>query len=780
MGRFGVGQSVRRTEDPRLLTGRGRYTDDVSLPGQVFGFVLRAPMAHAEIRALDASAAEAAPGVLAVLTGEHCAADGLGNIPCPVEMQNRDGSPIVKPPRPVLAQGRVRFVGDPVAFVVAETLDQARDAAELIAVDYEDLPAVTGTAEAAEPGAPQVWDQAPGNICLEFEAGDRGAADAGFAKAAHVARLTLINNRVAPAPLEPRAALGAYDPTAERYTLYTPSQGVHTIRSLLAGQVLKVAKDRLHVITGDVGGGFGLKIFLYPEQALVAWAARRVGRPVKWTADRSEGFLGDIHGRDHVTEAALALDGEGRFLALKVSTIANLGAYLSNYGPFIPSAAGIGMLCGSYTLPAVHAEVRGVFSNTCPLDAYRGAGRPEANYVIERIIDTAAHELGLSPAELRRRNFISPEAMPFTTALDLTYDSGAFERNMEDALRAADWDGFEARRQEARRNGRLRGIGMSSYIEVCGGMPNEKATVRFKDDRTVELLIGSQSNGQGHETAYAQLLADRLGVDIDRIHVVQGDSDAIDYGSGTGGSRAVSVGGSAVHRASEQIIDQGREIAAHMLEAAPADIEFGEGRFTIAGTDRTLTIDEVAAAAGDPAKLPDGMEPGLEGAVLHDPAGNTFPNGCHVCELEIDPETGETTIQNYVVVDDFGVVINPMLLEGQVHGGVAQGVGQALMELCVYEAESGQLLTGSFMDYCMPRADDLPKIDFAYNEVPCANNPLGVKGSGEAGAIGAPPAVINAVVDALSPMGIKTIDMPATPARVWQAIQNATLKEVAA
>ncbi len=779
MGRFGVGQPVRRKEDQRLLTGHGSYTDDISLPEQTIGYVLRSPYAHAEIRGIDASAAVSAPGVLAVLTGEDAAADGLGLLPCPFEMDNRDGTPIVKPPRPVLAQGRVRHVGDPVAFIVAETLEQARDAAELVDVDYAELPAVTGTAAAAEAYAPRIWDQAPGNACFDFEAGDRAAADAGFARADHVTRLTLVNNRVAPAPLESRAAIGAYDPAADRYTLYTPSQGVHTIRSLLARPVLNISKSQLHVITGDVGGGFGLKIFLYPEQALAPWAAKRVGRPVKWSADRSEAFLGDIHGRDHVTEVALALDRDGRFLALKVSTIANLGAYLSNYGPYIPSSAGIAMLCGSYILPAVYAEVQGVFSNTCPLDAYRGAGRPEANYVIERVIDTAAHELGIVPAELRRRNFIPADALPYDTAMGLTYDSGDFARNMDDAMRATDWAGFEDRRAAAARHGLRRGIGMATYIEVCGGFPDEKATIRFAAGEKIELLIGNQSNGQGHETAYAQMLADRLGVDFDRIHVIQGDSDTVDYGSGTGGSRALSVGGSAVHGAAERLVEKGAEIAAHLLEAAAADIEFSDGRFVIAGTDRSLSIDEVAAAAHDPTKLPDGMAPGLEGAMLHEPAGNTYPNGCHVCEIEIDPDSGRLTIERYAVVDDFGIVVNPLLVEGQVHGGIAQGVGQALMELCVYDPDSGQLMTGSLMDYFMPRADDLPQIAFSYNEVPCLNNPLGVKGCGEAGAIGAPPAVINAVVDALAPLGVTTIDMPATPLRIWQTIQSAKQRTAA-
>lgn len=772
MGRFGIGQPVRRREDPRLLTGHGRYTDDMTLPGQAFGHVVRSPYAHARIGGIDCAAAAAAPGVLGVFTAADLEADGIGPIPCPVAMTNRDGTDIVKPPRPALARERVRHVGDPVAFVVAETADQARDAAELVVVEYEDLPCVVDTASAVADDAAQVWDQAPGNLCFDWEAGDRAGAERGLAAAAHVTRLRLINNRVAPAPLEPRVALGAYDDETG-FTLYTPSQGVHGLQTYLSRDIFRVPKERVRVVTGDVGGGFGLKIFLFPEQVLVSWAARRLGRPVKWTGDRGEAFLGDIHGRDHVSEARLALDADGRFLAVAVETIANLGAYLSNFGPFIAAGAGVGMLAGVYTVPAVHVSVRGVFTHTTPIDAYRGAGRPEANYVIERLIDAAARELELSPAELRRRNFIPPEAMPYTTAMALTYDSGAFARNMDDAMRTADWDAFEARRAEAARAGLLRGIGMATYIERCGGAPDEKAQIRFVDDCAVHLLIGNQSNGQGHETAYAQLLNDKLGIDFEKISVVQGDSELIDYGRGTGGSRAMPVGGAAVHDASEIVIEKGRHVAAHLLEAAVADIEFANGRFSIVGTDRTMTLEAVAEAARDPANLAEGEEPGLDAASTFAPADGTYPNGCHICELEIDPETGRVRIVRFVVVDDFGVVINPLLTEGQVHGGVAQGIGQALLEGCVYDETSGQLLTGSFMDYCMPRADDLPVVEFALNEVPCANNPLGVKGCGEAGAIGAPPAVINAVIDALSPLGVRHIDMPATAERVWRAIREA-------
>jgi carbon-monoxide dehydrogenase large subunit len=773
MAKFGMGQAVRRTEDLRLLTGKGRYTDDISLPRQAYGYVLRSPHAHARIAALDVQAARRAPGVLAVLTAAELAADRLGTLLCPIPLDTRNGKPMVKPTRPLLQGDFVRYVGDPVAFIVAEALQQARDAAELVEVQYETLPATVSTAGAVEKGAPRVWKEAPGNLCFDWEIGDSKATEAAFAKAKRVIRLDLVNNRVVPSSMETRGALADYDAEADRLTLYTSSQGSHGLRDAFAGEVLNIPPAKLRVVTPDVGGGFGMKIFPYPEQGLVLWAAKRLGRPVKWTSERSEAFVSDIHGRDNVSTAELALDESGKFLAIRVSTIANLGAYLSQYGPYIPTLAGAAMFTAVYGFAAAHVAVQGVFTNTVPIDAYRGAGRPEAAYLVERLVDHAARELGLAPDEIRRRNFIPASAMPYRTALGLRYDTGDFAHVMEEAMRRADWSGFVARRAASDRAGKRRGIGLAYYIEVCGGGEDEFAHVRFERDGTVSIMVGSMSNGQGHETAFAQLAADRLGIDIARIRVVQGDTELIESGRGTGGSRALPVQGSAVVKTADLVIAKAKRIAAHLLEANELDVEFKEGVFAIAGTDRRLSIDEVARAAFDPAKLPKGMSPGLEDKARHKPAAATYPNGCHICEVEVDEGTGAVEVLRYTVVDDFGAVVNPMMLEGQVHGGIAQGLGQALLEHTVYDEESGQLLSGSFMDYDMPRADDLPAIAFHTENIPSTANPLGVKGAGEAGAIGAPPAVINAVVDALAPLGVRHIDMPATPERVWRAIQAA-------
>ncbi len=772
MVKFGIGQSVRRTEDQRLLLGKGCFVDDIDLAHQAYACFLRSPHAHARLLRIDTQAAKEAPGVLGVFTGADLKASGIGTLPCQVPLKNRDGSKMVQPPRPVIADEVVRYAGDTVALVVAETLAQAKDAAELIEIDYDPLSAVADIPTALEAGASLVWGHAKGNVAFDWTMGDEAGVAAGFAKAARTVAVDLVNNRLVPTSMEPRGALGEYSSGDGRFTLYTSSQGGHGLKSQLAKNIFKIPEHLIRVVTRDVGGGFGMKIFLYPEQAAVLWAARAVGRPVKWTGERADAFLSDTHGRDHLTRAELALDADGRFLALKVSTLANLGAYLSQYGPFIPTMAGSGMLAGVYTTPAVFVEVKGVYTNTVPVDAYRGAGRPEANYVVERLVDAAARETGLGPAEIRRRNFIPPAAMPYRTAMGLTYDSGEFQANMEDALKAADWDGFEARRAAAVKAGRLRGIGLSTYIEACGGSPDESAEVRFEPSGAVTVLVGNQTNGQGHETAYAQLIAERLGVPFENIRVVQGDTDRIVYGKGTGGSRALSVGGTAILGASDRIIDKGRRLAAHLMEAAEADIEFGDGTFTIAGTDRRLTILEIAAASFDMAKLPPGMSPGLHETANFLPVAATYPNGCHVAEVEIDPLTGIVAVVAFTVVDDFGKVINPLLVAGQVHGGVAQGIGQALYESCVYDAASGQLLTGSLMDYCLPRADNLPPIAFSYNEVLCRTNPMGVKGCGEAGAIGAPPAVINAVVDALAAHGVRHLDMPATPEKVWRAIAS--------
>jgi carbon-monoxide dehydrogenase large subunit len=772
MRQFGIGQPVRRVEDRRFLTGSGRYLDDIVRPRQAHAAVLRSPHAHARIRAVDPAAAAQAPGVIAVLTGEDLARDGVGTVPCVSALTNRDGSAMAMPPRPALARGRVRHVGDAVALVVAETAAQARDAAELIAVDYEMLPSVVETALALEPGRPAVWDEHPGNLCFDWEIGDRAAVERASAAAAHRVSLTLVNNRVVANSMEPRGALGEYDPGEDAYTLWSSTQGSHFLRNLLAEHVFHIPENRIRVVTPDVGGGFGMKLFLYPEHVLVLWAAKRVGRPVKWVSDRSEAYVSDTQGRDNVTKLDLALDADFRFLGLSVELTANMGGYLSNFAPEIPTGSGGVMYSGVYAFPAIHVAVKGVFTNTVPVDAYRGAGRPEAAYAVERLIDCAARRLGVDADELRRRNFITPEAMPHTTPLGLVYDSGDFARNLTDALAAADAAGFAARRAEAHRRGRYRGLGHAVYIEQSGFPPDEFAELRFDPSGTLTLLMGTQSSGQGHQTAYAQLAVEKLGLPLDRIRVLQGDTAAIGFGRGTGGSRSLPVGGAALVHAADKLIDKGRRIAAHMLEAAEADIAFGDGVFAIPGTDRSVTLDAVARAAFNPGQLPEGVEPGFAESGHFTPPAPTFPNGCHICEVEIEPETGLIEIVRYLVVDDFGTVINPLLLAGQVHGGIAQGVGQAMLERTVYDPESGQLLTGSLTDYAVPHADTLPRIEFSYNVVPCRTNPLGVKGAGEAGAIGAPPALVNAVIDAVSELGIDHLDMPLTPERLWRALRR--------
>jgi carbon-monoxide dehydrogenase large subunit len=773
MRQFGIGQPVRRVEDRRFLTGGGRYLDDIVRPFQAHAAVLRSPHAHARIGAIDIAAALAAPGVVAVFTGADLARDNLGTIPCVSALTNRDGSPMALPPRPALVRDRVRHVGDAVALVVAETAAQARDAADRIAVEYETLPAVVETAAALAPGQPSVWDDLPGNLCFDWEIGDGATVARGMRAARHRVSLTLVNNRVIVNSLEPRGAIGEYDAGEDAYTLWSSTQGSHFLRNLLAEHVFRIPENRIRVITPDVGGGFGMKLFLYPEQALVLWAAKKLGRPVKWVADRSEAFVTDTQGRDNVARLDLALDEQFRFLALSVELTANMGAYLSNFAPEIPTASGAVMYSGVYAFPAIHVAVKGVYTNTVPVDAYRGAGRPEAAYAVERLIDYAARRLGIAAHELRRRNFIRPDAMPHTTPLGLTYDSGDFARNLDDALAAADAADFPSRRAEARSRGRLRGLGHAVYIEQSGFPPDEFAEARFDPSGTLTLLMGTQSSGQGHQTAYAQLASEKLGLPLEKIRVLQGDTEAIGFGRGTGGSRSIPVGGAALMHAADKLIDKGRKIAAHMLEAAEADIAFADGVFSIAGTDRSVTLDAVARAAFNPSQLPSGLEPGFAESGHFTPPSPTFPNGCHVCEVEIDPETGLIEIVRYLVVDDFGTVINPLLLAGQVHGGVAQGVGQAMLERTVYDPESGQLLTGNLTDYAVPHADTLPRLEFSYNIVPCRTNPLGVKGAGEAGAIGAPPALVNAVIDAVAGLGIDHLDMPLTPHRLWQALRTA-------
>ena len=768
MAKFGIGQPVRRVEDQRLVTGRGRFTDDVNLPGQVYGFVVRSPHAHARIRRIDTSKAMAAPGVLAVLT----AADvGGASIPCFVPITNRDGSKAPMPAHPILCRDKVRYVGDKVAFVVAETRAQARDAAELVEVDYEPLEAVVDTAAALGARVPPVHEECPGNLAFDWHFGDEQAVAAAFAKAARRVRLELVNNRLVCNPMEPRAAVAEWDAGAGKLTVHTCTQGGWAFRDVLA-QNLGLPKEKVRVVTPDVGGGFGMKAMFYGEYTLCAFAARKLGRPVKWTSERGEAFLSDSQGRDHVTVAELAFDSDHRILGLKVDVVANMGAYYYFFAPFIPTGAALKVLPGVYDVKCLSYGVKAVFTNTVPVDAYRGAGRPESIYCIERLMDLAAAELGVDRLELRRKNFIRPEQMPFKTAAGEVYDSGDFERVMTAAVARADWQGFPVRRAEAARRGKLRGIGLCYYIESTMGNPVEHATVRFAADGAVEVLVGTQSNGQGHETAYAQVLVDRLGVPFEKVRIVQGDTDAIADGGGTGGSRSLTAEGVAILEASDRVIEKGKIAAAHVFEAAVADIAFEGGTFRVAGTDRAIGIMELAERVRVMASKPAGLEEGLDASASIELDAWTFPNGCHVAEVEVDPETGVTRIVRYTVVDDFGVVVNPLLVEGQVHGGVVQGIGQALLEHTVYD-RSGQLLTGSFMDYCMPRADDLPSFDFSTVEVRCRNNPLGVKGCGEAGSVGSCAAVINALVDALSPLGIRHVDMPALPEKVWRLAQGA-------
>ena len=772
MAKFGIGQPAPRIEDPRLLTGKGQYTDDLRFDNETYGHVLRSPHAHARIKAITVDAAIAIKGVLAIYTGEDIKKAGLGTIPCMIPLVQSNGEHLIAPPWALLADGIVRHVGDPVAFIVAESHHLARDAAEAIMVDYEPLPAVTDTATAAEPTAPQIWPDATNNTSFVWESGDKGATDAAFAKAAEIVELDLINNRVVVNALEPRAAIGDWD--GQRSTLYTPSQGPHGLQRQLVRNIFNVPFEAMRVVTGDVGGGFGMKIFLYPEQALVLHAARDLGRPVRWVAERSsDGFVSDTQGRDNVSHGALALDQDGNFLGLRVRTHANLGAYLSNFSPFIVTGCGTGMLAGVYKTAAIHVEVHGVFTNTVPVDAYRGAGRPEAIYVIERLVDHAARTLGVSAADLRRQNFIPPELMPYETAMKNTYDSGQFTRNLNDAQQTAERMGFEKRRASAAKKGKLRGFGISYYVESCGKGPGEFATIRAEEDGAVAVLLGNQSNGQGHETAYAQIVSERLGIDIENIRLFQGDTDIIPRGGGTGGSRAIPEGGHACINAADAMIAKGKRVAASVLEAAETDIDYANGAFSISGTDRRITLADTAIAAKSADHLGPDDEPGLSAADKYVGSADTFPNGCHIAEIEIDRETGRIAIIAYTAVDDFGTVLNPSLLEGQVHGGIAQGIGQALLEACLYDRDSGQLLSGSLMDYCLPRADDLPSFDLTIMEdVPCTTNDLGVKGAGEAGAVGAPPAMVNAVLDALAPLGVTTIDMPLTPEKIWRAIRS--------
>lgn len=783
----GIGASVRRKEDQRFVRGRGSYVADMVRPAMAFGAFVRSPHAHAAITAVDTARASAMPGVLLVLTGADLAAAGVGGLPCGWGIKGTDGMPMKEPAHPALAQGKVRYFGDAVAFVVAETAAAARDAAEAIAVSYDVLPAVIDLKAAIAPGAPLLFDDVPDNLCCDWSIGDSATTEAAFARAAHVARVRLVNNRLVGNPMEPRAAIAEHDAATGRTTLWTTSQFPHVVRLLMGLFVLNIPQQNLRVVAPDVGGGFGVKQFHYAEEAVVTFAAMRLGRAVKWVCERSEGFISDAHGRDHVTEAALALDADGKFIGLSVETIGNLGGYISTFGPNIPTNLYGPLLSGVYTIPAIHCGVKVVFTNTAPVDAYRGAGRPEATFVVERLVEIAAAEMGIDKVEIRRRNMIPKEAFPYQTPVMMRYDSGDPAGCMERALVAADHAGFPARKAAAAAKGKLRGLGLSTYIEACGLAPSriagalgargglyESATVRVHPTGQVTVLIGTHNHGQGHETTFAQIAAEKLGVPFEDIDVVFGDTDRVQFGMGTYGSRSLVVGGAALAKASDRVIAKGKKIAAHLLEASADDVEFAAGTFRVAGTDRAKSFAEIALAAYVPHDYPlEALDPGLEEQAFHDPVNFSFPSGAHVCEVEIDPETGKVELVGYTAVDDVGTVINPMIVAGQLHGGITQGVGQALLEHCVYDKETGQILSGSFQEYAMPRADDLPAYAVGTHSTPSTDTPMGVKGCGEVGTIGSPAAVMNAVVDALSGYGVTHMDMPASPGRVWAAITAA-------
>jgi carbon-monoxide dehydrogenase large subunit len=792
MSDTGIGKAVKRREDFRFLKGMGRYTDDINVPGQTYCYILRSSVAHAKINSINTAKAKAAPGVVAVFTQADIDASGpVGGIPCGWLVTSKDGTPMKEPKHPILASGKVRHVGDPIVAVIAETLQQARDAAELVELNMTDLPAVVDMRKAIK-GGTVVHDEAPDNMCYDWELGDKAATEAAFAKAAHVTKLDLINQRLVANPMEPRAAIGHYDLASDEYTLYTTSQNPHVIRLLMGAFVLSIPEHKLRVVAPDVGGGFGTKIYHYAEEALVTWATKQINRPVKWTADRSESFISDAQGRDHVTHVELALDKDGKFLGLKSETLANLGGYLSTFSTSVPTWLHGTLLAGQYTTPAIYCNVKAVFTNTVPVDAYRGAGRPEATYLLERVINKAAQEMGIDQVEIRRRNFIKPNQFPYQTPVAVVYDTGNYDASMDKALELSDYAGVAARKAASKAKGKLRGVGVCSYIEACGIAPSslvgalgaraglyEAATIRVNPTGSVAVLTGSHSHGQGHETTFAQVVADKLGIPIESVDIVHGDTAKIPFGMGTYGSRSLAVGGTAIVNALDKVIAKGKKIAAHLLEAAEGDIVFENGHFTVKGTDKKKAFGEVALTAYVPHKYPlDQIEPGLEESAFYDPKNFTFPAGTYVCEVEIDPKTGHTEIASFVAADDFGNIVNPMVVEGQVHGGLVQGIGQALLEQAVYD-ESGQLRTGSYMDYCMPRADDVPFFKVTTTVTPCTHNPLGVKGCGEAGAIGAPPAVINAIVDALKEYGVEHIDMPATPEKVWRAISQGAMKRAA-
>ncbi|MGI9412308.1 MAG: xanthine dehydrogenase family protein molybdopterin-binding subunit [Hyphomicrobiales bacterium] len=772
MEKFGIGQAVRRLEDERFLKGEGQYIDDFTYDRQLHGVVVRSPHAHARIVEIDTADAAAAPGVVRILTVDDCHAEGLGAIPSMTTVDGLVDGTLNHPPHHPLADGVAKYVGDPVAYVIAETRAQALDAAEQVWVDYEPLPEITELARVFDDGAPLVWPGHETNRAFRFVKGDKDAVDQVFAEAAHVVSLDLVNNRLAPMSVEPRGVIGDHDAETGRYTLHVSGQAVHGQRNQMAAAVFKVEPEQIRVVAADVGGGFGAKNFVYPENILVMLGAKLTGRPVKWIAERSELFLSEIHGRDHVTTAQLALDADGRFIGLRVDTIANMGAYLSTFAPIIPTSASWVSMGGNYDIPSVYMEVNAAFTNTVPVDAYRGAGRPESAYIIERLADIAAFELGRDPADLRRQNFIG--TFPYVSSLGMTLDCGDFAGSLDMASDAAGLSTFAARKAEAAGRARLRGVGLSSYLEVTLGMPNDGAEIRFENDGRATLLVGTQSTGQGHQTAYAQIVNDVLGIAPENITYVHGDTDLIKAGGGHGGSRSLMIGGSAVVRSAEAVREKGRAAAAHILDADIGEIDFGDGLYAVRGTNRRITLAELERAVRDAPDLPDGMERTLGASGTFERTAFSYPNGCHIAEVEVDPETGRFELCAYPVVDDFGRIVNPLIAEGQVQGGAVQGIGQAYLENIVYEPETGQLLTGSLMDYAMPRADDLPAIEVSFNQnAPTETNPLGVKGAGEAGATGSPAAIVNAVLDALKDHGVRHLDMPLNAEKVWRALRQA-------
>jgi len=793
-----IGQSIKRVEDKRFITGKGKYTDDIVLPQMTHACIVRSHYAHAKVNGVDTTAAAAAPGVVAVFTGKDIADSGVGGVPCGWQVDFKNGDTMKEPPHPLLVADKVRYVGDAVAVVIAETKAQAKDAAELVIVDYEELPSVIDASEGVKDGAPLVHEEAPNNMCFDWELGDEAAANAAVDQADHVTKLEFVNQRLIPNAIEPRSAIGSFDEANDRYTLYTSTQNPHVIRMLMCAFVLGIPEHKVRVVSPDVGGGFGSKIFHYIEEALMVWCSQRLKRPVKWTAERSESFMTDAHGRDHVTKAELAMTNDGKITGLRVKTYANLGAYLSTFGPCVPTYLHGTLLQGLYTTPAIHVNVIGTFTHTTPVDAYRGAGRPEATYLLERLMDTAAREIGMDPAEFRLKNFIEPfdgvEKEGYQTQVALQYDSGDYHAVLNRAMEMVDYKSFREEQAAAKEAGKLLGIGFSTYIEACGIAPSavvgslgaraglyESAQVRVQPTGKVSIYTGSHSHGQGHETTFAQVVADKFGIPMEDVEIVHGDSESVAFGMGTYGSRSLAVGGTAIVKSIEKVIEKGAKIAAHKLEASEDDLEYANGSWKVKGSDKSISFGDVALTAYVPHDYPEGLEPGLDFSSFYDPANFTYPFGAHIAVVEVDPETGKVDLKRFIACDDVGNVINPMIVDGQIHGGIAQGIGQALFEEAIYD-ESGQLTSGSYMDYTMPRADDLPMFEIDRTVTPCPHNPLGVKGAGEAGTIGSTPAVVNAVVDALAHLGVNDIAMPLTPERVWSAMQSSTKtkeKEVA-